>query len=376
MASSQRITRKAQRCATGGSSASASDGWLFHWRTSRQWHPIHNLTTCMAKGCILLLMVASLAPPALADDEPPKVAWTGKDLSGKALTVPDANKPTVIVFLMAGQERSERAATQLLEQVKPSDDVNVIGAVSGEAAEVKARSVLDKIPGWKYPMVADEGFEASGAMDVHVWPTTLVIDTQGHVVAHLAGLNDSYAGDLSAYIDFVLGKTDRQALEQALNNHNEVTDSGEQVAQRHLRVAERLLEKDRVREARLQLEAGLKLSPDDVSLQLMMTDVLLLSDEPAQALALLDKVKADGIAPWRIGTLRGRALVALGRFDEARPVVESAVKLNPHPAMAYYLSGRVHEAAGEWEQAAQSYRAAFEHSGEGKDLSSKERQGK
>ena len=51
-----------------------------------------------------------------------------------------------------------------------------------------------------------------------------------------------------------------------------------------------------------------------------------------------------------------------------RAALTEALKINPDPAEALYFLARVHEHAGEWQQAAEAYRNAYEKSPAGKSL--------
>ena len=187
------------------------------------------------------------------------VQWSGKDVSGKAVKVPAAG-PSVLLFVQAEQEQSKRAIEELKAAVSTSADVQVIAIVSGKDAEAAAKRLAEEAK-FPWPVVADPDYASSGEMSVHAWPTTLVIRPDGQQVGHLPGLSKSYDKDIESYLAYAAGKIDEATLSERLGAHPGVLDSPEQMAQRHLRVARRLMDKGLAEQAKVELQAGLKLQP-------------------------------------------------------------------------------------------------------------------
>jgi len=75
---------------------------------------------------------------------------------------------------------------------------------------------------------------------------------------------------------------------------------------------------------------------------------------------IIENIAPDTVATFQINAVRGRALLALGQWDQARDALNNAIQLNPKPAETYYLLGLIDEHDGNWSQAAKHYRAAFE----------------
>jgi predicted Zn-dependent protease len=205
-------------------------------------------------------------------------------------------------------------------------------------------------------------------MNVHVWPTTVIVRSDGREAGHLAGLPTSYAADLQAYVEFAQDKIDQAALEARLNNHSVVEDSNTQAAKRRLNVATRFIETGDIDAAAGEVDAGLKLSPQEPGLLMAKTDVLIARGEAAAALELLDKMTPGTIPQWHLELHKGKAYVALGRWDDAKRVLPDAIKLNPNPAEAHYLLGISHQSSKEFEKAAEEFRAACESTSGGTKL--------
>lgn len=318
----------------------------------------------MKRSILLLISVmaatfASVAP-ARAEDKPTTINWTGTDMSGTKIAVPTAGRTSVVAFVRGGQAQSDELLGLLPTALKDASDLQVVLIVGGENAGEQARSLKQGKAKSPWLIVVDAEFAASGQFNVHVWPTTVVVDPTGKQVAHIAGLSQSCASDLKVYLDFAAHKIDQATLTKALASHDVVADNPEQAAARHLQVAKRQIEGRELDAARSQIEQGLKLKPDDASLRLTLAKVMLLQNQPKEALSVLEKLPASAAPPWQIGTLRGRALIGLERWDEAKKILPDCTNLNADPAEAHYLLGLVYQHESDWPHAAESFRKAFE----------------
>ncbi len=306
------------------------------------------------KTLLLILTLSSLAFAA----EAPKVQWTARDTSGKDIIVPAADRPTVIAFLRAGQEQSGDAVAAIRDVTSKLPAVQIVVAFSGpNAADAINQFVAAQKIVW--PVILDGDYAVSGKMSVHAWPTTLVVAADGTLVAHLGGMSQTFQTDLGAYLDFASGKIDRAALDQRLTTRQVVQDTPQQAATRQYSAATRSLERGKLDQAKTEIEAGLKAVPNDPGLLLMLARVEIKSAQLTKALALLDQLK-DSAPAWQLNLLRAEAMIALDRWDDAKLAVGEAVKLNPSPSSAYYLTGLVLSHDKDWEHAADAFRKAYE----------------
>lgn len=302
-----------------------------------------------------------------ADDKPVTVSWAAKDVAGNAVAVPTQSKVSVVAFLRAEQKQSDEALSAIARTVGNAKDVQVVVVVSGPLTEQQIKSVGATTQP-SFPIVADPDFSASGQMSVHVWPTTVIVRSDGRQAGHLAGLPISYSSDLQAYIDFATDKIDQTALQARLDNHSVVEDSATHAARRRLQVASRLIDSSELEQAAAELAAAEKLAPQEPSLPLARAKLLLASAKASEALDILAKVAPSGAPGWQIDLLTGRCLIALERFDEAKRVLPEAIKLNPDPAEAHYLLGIAHQKTKDFEKAADEFRKAFETNSKGAKL--------
>lgn len=298
---------------------------------------------------------------------PVAVKWSATATDGQKLAVPAADRPTMVLFVRADQPQSRQAVRQALPIVQAAGNVQQILVLSGHQDMATAQKLAQQMQ-WNGGVVLDPDYAASGQMHIHVWPTTVLVNAKGEQVAHLAGVSNVYANELEAYLAFAAGTIDRAALTQKLATNKVVGDSNEQMASRHLQVADRLLERGKVAEAKGELEEGLKLEPNSASLKLAMAKLMLIQGDAKGATALIEGINASAVAPWQLGLLRGKAALAQGQVDEAITQLQGSLKLNPNPAEAQYELGRAYEQKGAYKEAATSFRAAFEGTGQGKAL--------
>ena len=318
----------------------------------------------------LCLIAAAVGMPcrAFTAEAPPVVKWSAVDLRGGKVEVPLADHPSVIMFVRGDQPQSKQAVEQantVLKKIASAQAVIILSGQQDAAAPINAAAAL----GWTGPVVLDANYAASGSMGVHVWPTTVVVAPSGEQVTHLPGISTAYGSELEAYVSFAAGKIDRPTLKQRLSSSEVVGDTAEQMAARHLQVAQRLLDKGALDQGQAELAQGLKRQPKSAAVQVAMARVLLRRGDTKQAMAIADGLAPDAVPAWQRNLLRGQVLVATEQWDAALPVLQQAMKLNPEPAEAQYDLGRVYAHKGDWQHATEAFKAAFEATPAGKAVS-------
>lgn len=312
-----------------------------------------------------LIGTSTASAEEIPSTQPAHVNWTARDTRGEEVRVPSANKCVcVLLFAMADQPRSQDAAHQLAEALKGTD-VHPVVVVSGENASAAAHQFETTE---KWPLVADPTFAACGTFGVHVWPTTVIVAADGTIDGHLAGLPSSYLVDVEAFLAFAGGKIDRAQLQQKLAGQNVISDDPEQMAARHLRVADRLLDKGLKQEAEKELNAAIALRPQIADSRVAIARLLLTAARTAEAIAVIDAIPPDTISPAQLNLLRGKALALQGKWEKAADTLVEAIKLNPQPAEAWYELGQAYDQLKDPAKAAVAYRKAFESTDLGKKL--------
>ncbi len=325
-------------------------------------HPL--AAAAAAAGTVLALV---LSAPASGREASGLVQIQARDLSGAEVKVPLADRPTVLLFARADHEQSTRAAEGLKMALQGLPPVQTLVVFSGQDATAAAATFAKTLP---WPALLDPEYAITGRLGVSAWPSTVVVADDGHELLRLAGLGSTYVRDLNAYLAFATRTIDRAALDQKLGATGVAADSPELQAGRHLRIAGQLLEKGSTDQAKAELSRVLKLVPKDSHLLLLSARVALLQREPQQTLDLLAGVDERSVDARAVATLRGGALVALKKADQAVPILLPVLKLNPDPGEAYYFLGAAYQQIGKNAEAAAAFRAAFEHGPAGRSLAS------
>ena len=321
-----------------------------------------NLPLRCAPGAMLLLALLLCAPGAPAAEA---VRFTAKDAGGNRVDLPDARQPTLLICLLGDQPQTPQVIDALKPILTPQSGVQVVAILSGTDAPTQAtRLARDGFP-WR--IVTDPDHAISGKLSVHAWPTTVIVSTTGATVMHLPGLPKSFANDVEAYVAFATGRIDQAALDKHLSTRETVVDSPAQMAQRHLQVAQRLLQRDLPEQALAQLREALKLQPDDPQIQEAAAEVLLTVGDTAAASELLKKLNDTSPTP-RSRLLHGRLFIATKQWDQARTTLLEALRLNPDPAQAYYFLGIVYQHDAAPDKAAEAFRKAYEHTPQGRTV--------
>jgi tetratricopeptide (TPR) repeat protein len=320
-------------------------------------------------SCFFAAILLSSALPARAQSTQPAtqtLTWSAHDIHDKGLAIP-ADRTAVVVFLRPGQPQSTEAMALIAPILKDRKDIQVIGVVSGDDAATAA-ALLEK-SGWSYPVVADTSYDTSGQFSVRVWPSIVTLNTRGTVVAHLPGLPVSLANDLAAYLDFAAGKLDQAGLDKALANREVIADSEDQKAARYAEVAARLAQQGLTSQAAAEVAKAIELKPTSPKLIAGLAHTELMLGDIKAADALLAKVFPGDIPPNELNLLKGWSALQNNRWADARQLLLEATKLNPDPAEAFYLLGKIYDHDNDPKSAAEAYRKAFEHTPQGKALS-------
>ena len=329
-----------------------------------KWMPDLRIARTLAMAVAMLC--AGVLLWAGGEDAEKTFSVTTRATAGAAVRIPVADRATVMLFVRPEQLQSTRMIESVKRILADKPAAQVLAVLSGDRPDDQVQAYAKTLP---CPLVLDPDFTIVGQLRIRVWPTTVVIQSDGSELGRMAGLPPSYVGDLAAYLDFTAKKIDRQTLEQRLAADDVVADAPRQRARRHLQVALRMLERDDLDAASRELDQGLKHQSNDSMLLLTKARVLLLLQKPEEALAVLGRLDQNTALAPSIEVLRGGALVAREQWDQAIPALLRAVKLNPNPSEGYYFLGMAYRHKGQWREAAAAFRKAFESGPDGRLIS-------
>jgi len=313
-----------------------------------------------------LLIALSLGLPATRAQDA-KIELAARDVQGHELKVPVAGHPTLLVFVRTDQAQSQKALAEIRTLVKDRPGVLVAAVVSGEMSESNA-GALAKDPQWTWPVLSDPDYQVSGKMKVCAWPTTMVVDAGGALVAHIGGYPSSFATDVAAHLDFAAGKIDQATRTQRTSAHEVVADSTDQKAARHLQVTQRLLEQAMPDAARAEFAKALQFNPTDPLLQLRAARLALALGDAPTAEALLAKISPQSVPAAQLNLVHGGIALQQEKWADAQRLLTAATQLNPDPAEAWYRLGLVYQHQQDWPHAAEAFRKACESTPAGRLL--------
>ncbi len=202
----------------------------------------------------------------------------------------------VIVFFRTGQEFSEDALKAMSECEKEfaAKPVNWVGVVS-DAEPVDAVRRLVAAAGIRMPVLVDGADAFYGRMEVRLHPYTVILDKDRRVAVREPFHKIGYCDRIRAQVRFVLKEIDAEEVAKLENPEKGTFRVPGGVAKRHLNYGRLLLEQKKWEKALEQAEKALA------------------AEGPLAAAQ----------------TLKGSALVGLGRCAEAVAAFDAALELDP-----------------------------------------------
>jgi hypothetical protein len=286
-------------------------------------------------------------------DQPVAITVRAQDVRGNHVHAPDPDRPSVLLFLGREQSQDERLLKTIKESIVAPERATVIAIICGADAKIAPA------PDLPWPTVLDPEGKLAGELQIHGWPTGIVLQSDGVQVVRIGGAPESFALKLSPYIDLAAKKLDQAALEQQLNRRTLVGDGPDRTPMRNLRRAEQMLADGRPQEAETLLVEALKVQPDSVALRVALVRALVALKRGHEATDVLSRLSPDELPPGHHDLLRAAALTAMSRWAEAYVVVTEAMTKSPTDLPeAHFILGTIHEHNGEWQKAAKEYRAA------------------
>ncbi len=162
----------------------------------------------------------------------PNPTLAGVDGGEHALVDPE--RLTVFLFFDPSQPHSREVMEEMarLQEKLKDENLRWVGVVSDRFDPAQA-SQLTGETGLVLELLVDREDRLYGDLEVRLYPTLGVIDTQGKLLAYLPYRKVNFAGSLEAYLLHALGRIDDEQLARALEPRAaEVGGNGAEAARR------------------------------------------------------------------------------------------------------------------------------------------------
>ncbi|MAE67308.1 MAG: hypothetical protein CMJ18_23855 [Phycisphaeraceae bacterium] len=273
-------------------------------------------------------------------------SWTGTDLAGGDVQIPDPRRTSVLLFVR-GFDRGTVEAAEAIRTAGPTDaEVGFLLIVSGKDALRCARELASRnLPDAR--VIVDEEGALSDRLEVRAWPTALVVSEDGFLLGRLGGAPPSLSLKLGAYLQ---GSGRAERIDDGLAGRSS----------RCLREALMLLGDGKADQAAQLLSDALQREPDSVRIRIALVEALLAGGRSDEADRCFEGLAPGSLTEDRNALIRARLLHARGRSSEAMKLATTLVEEGTRSSEAHYLIGRIHEQEGRWREAAEAYRAAHD----------------
>ena len=280
-------------------------------------------------------------------------------------------KVLMVVFLSAGQERSEREV-ELLDRLIPqfaehADSLDVLLVVStlkpgkdaGDADHskiAKDESPFSEYAGHGYRVALDGKYELWGKFGMIVTPTVVISGKDDKVLWVEPGFGYDFAPVIEARLKQALGLAQDIDPADASKVRTVVNATVDARVKRHLKMAKLLRDRGREKSAIREIEKARAIDPNSVEVALELGEIYCKKGDGAAAVKAIGKVRGvNRIERSKVKLVLGWAKRLAGDLDGAEKELLEAVKENPRLGRAYFELGQVYAGQKEFEKAADAY---------------------
>lgn len=324
----------------------------------------HSLISNVAVACIAAV---ALSPLARADDlrnvkqgQPiPEIKLP--TISGGVFDSQNAKgKVLIVVYLSAEQRSSELAAVESQEVARELGNDNVqLLHVTADVVHKPYYERFRQEKGIDCPLAFDASRKLYADLGLIVFPTTIIVNTDGTLAHVIATRGPDYRHLLDLYVRHALHLINDKDLEKQLEARPSDMHSPQSLASRHRAAARLLREKGLPDAAKDELLQAMKIDPTDVDVRLDLADLELELHQTQDAEQLINGVLKDHPDHRRAKMLDGILLFQQGKLKDAETILLQALVLNPDPARVHYYLGRIYEQEGQTDKALEHYREAL-----------------
>lgn len=322
-------------------------------------------------GCHLPFSYDRVTPVALAKQreageevrriraEPPnatEVRWQGVDTQGRAVVIPDEERPSLLLFIRGDLGEDLRTVQAVRDAVTWDEDMQVVLVLVGDHFQERSEAIRQSCdPSWSV-VSGDQALTTSAK--IKAWPIVLMVRPDGMELARIGGAPQSLALKLEAYVD-IARMDEVQSLALQSINPNVIGRPAGVDSSQYARVARQLILDGEPNQAEKTLQEAIELHPGDGALYWELISLWSNTGRADHAIGLMDRLPEDTLGYPQAPLLRARAYIKLERWDEAKALVEAVLVTEPEHREAHHMMGLIYQHEGAWREAAESFLRAL-----------------
>ncbi|OGR56694.1 MAG: hypothetical protein A2X36_08295 [Elusimicrobia bacterium GWA2_69_24] len=282
----------------------------------------------------------------------PAPAFSLKDTRGQTHSLTELKgKPVVLCYGRLNQELTDKALSALrgLHAKWSRKDVVFLAVVDPSGDTAAAARLAARLP---FPLLLDARKDLYAAYGLYLTPSTVVLDKAHRIDAAISSFRPDLPDELEVSLAHTLG------LRVAAKPKRPPPDP-EGNSDPDLNLARKLLETDQPKEALPLIEKTIARLPGSSLARQIQAEALIRMKRYPEAKQALDKALANSPGSKHALTLMGRVLMLEGKLREAEKILLQALALNPKADKIHYYLGRIYEETGRKEEALKEYRASL-----------------
>lgn len=266
-----------------------------------------------------------------------------KDRSNSLSSDKLEGKTILLVFATIDQQFSGSVLRDVQNIVsnRAVKDFKAIGIVSSHKGYEGVEQLIDRYH-LKYQMLHDVGDIISTQLGIIVYPTTLIINSNGRLAYYYPLYASDYAAQVSSYLEKIINDTEEQYLNEVVAQQKEYEA---------IKKAREKIARGEVTEAITILNTLLEEGSTSFDLHLLLGYSLLNIQQPKKALVHFNKAQELNADSAMVGLGMGLAFSRTGQREKALVLLTEVIKKEPVAHIAYRELAHIYEEKGEVDKA-------------------------
>lgn len=266
-----------------------------------------------------------------------------KDRSNSLSSDKLEGKTILLVFATIDQQFSGSVLRDVQNIVsnRAVKDFKAIGIVSSHKGYEGVEQLIDRYH-LKYQMLHDVGDIISTQLGIIVYPTTLIINSNGRLAYYYPLYASDYAAQVSSYLEKIINDTEEQYLNEVVAQQKEYEA---------IKKAREKIARGEVTEAITILNTLIEEGSTSFDLHLLLGYSLLNIQQPKKALVHFNKAQELNADSAMVGLGMGLAFSRTGQREKALVLLTEVIKKAPVAHIAYRELAHIYEEKGQVDKA-------------------------